>query len=752
MIQTQPLEVSDFSGGITDFFVNGPANQGEVVDNLLILNNKSLMMRPGSVVDDTANGVIPAGNARINEIINFNNSQHLLVNSAKKFYYRNPSAYSTLAGPTANDALNIGTTASFLSTSQWRGHLFVTSEDFPNPIKIWKDGSTLKLAQAGLPALASAPTVTAGAAGAMNFIYAFVHKYSYTVGTELFIDRGPVTLVPLANSADPSVTLNPITVIPVLANGGTGNYDTSVIKIEIYRTLDGGDTFYRLGEVTNGTTTFNDNFSDASIQGNELLYTTGGVVENDPPPFAKYVHVVNNTGYWGNIKEGTENLITEIRQSIPGDPDSVPADFSTNIEEELVGLSSIQSIPIAMGSRYIYRLEGNFDELGRGFINPVRISDTAGCVSNRSIVQAENMLFWAGRDNFYMTDGYKVLKIAEHLSETYRSMLAEISTAKRIVGTFDEKERRVHWALTTDSGNLDNDTIFVLDLQWGVSKESTFTTYSGGVNFRPTSITYFNGDLHRADTRGYVFRHNDEFVTDPKVNTLVSAATWSAATIIYRFKTIATSFGSTFVRKWVPKILLTAKNKSNISIQINVINDEGKFTRSCKEIRYRRNFIWGDPDFSWGNPLCVWNAEGLIEQWRWLPARGLRVSYMQLEITNSYTIITNSDTVGTATVDTGAKTATLDTAATADWPEDSVDYFLSFEDDNYNKQYLVTARTADTLTFLDTANTAPNSSNKWLLQGYKKGEVLNLLSFNIHYALLSKTQTTFETGDSGGNA
>lgn len=92
MLQTQPFEINDFSGGITDFYVNGPPNQGQRMDNLIILNNKSMVMRAGSEVDDTANDLLPAGNVKINEIINFNNSTHLMVNSAKKIYFRNPSA------------------------------------------------------------------------------------------------------------------------------------------------------------------------------------------------------------------------------------------------------------------------------------------------------------------------------------------------------------------------------------------------------------------------------------------------------------------------------------------------------------------------------------------------------------------------------------------------------------------------------------------------------------------------------------
>lgn len=752
MIQTQPLEVNDFSGGITDFYVNGRPNQAQVADNVVILNNRSLLMRSGSVVDDTLNDLIPSGTNRIGDLINFNFNSHLLVQSEKEIFYRNPSAYTTLAGPTGNDAFNVGTDADHISYAQWHGHVFLTNLAFANPIKIWED-TVVRLAQAGLPALASSPVVTPTVVGARSYLYSFLHKYTYTVGSEVFIDRGPTTLVAVPNSGDPSVNQNNITAIPVLANGGTGNYDTAVIEIEIYRTVDGGDTFYRIGAVTNGTTIFTDNFSDATIQNNELLYTTGGVLENDPPPLSKYVHIVNAIGYWAHIKDGTEVLKHQFLQSIPGDPDSVPADNIGEVEEEITGFSSIQSIPIVMCVRFIYRVEGTFDEQGRGFISPIRISDTAGCISNRSIVQAENMLFWAGNDGFYMTDGYKVLKITEHLIDAYKNIIASTTDPTRIVGTYDEKNRRVIWAVETDSSSIENDSCWVLDLQNGITKESVFTTFSGTEDdFRPTALTFFNKLLHRGDSRGYVFRHSDEITTDPKVNTLVSAADWYKKTIIWDYTSIATNFGSSFLRKWVPKILVTMKNKSNISVQVNAINDDGKLIRNCKEIRYRNNCVWGDPEFSWGNPLFVWNAEGLIEQWRWLPAKGLRISYLQIQVTNAYTIITNSDTLGTATVNNTLKTVTLDDAVSYDWPVDSVDYFISFAEDNYMREFLITARTANVLTFSDSGNNSTNGSKAWLLKGFRKEEVLNLLQITPHFALLSKTQTTFETGDSGGNA
>lgn len=759
MLATQPLEISDFSGGITDHIYRPNATKAEELDNFVILSNRSAITRPGSIVDDTvSNGTIPAGNQRIGTLINYDNSKKLFVHSNKRFYYRNPSNYSTLTGPTGNDVLSTGTTANILSYAQWNKHIFLTSDAFPRPMKIYLDnGGSYQVRSSGLPGLASAPTVTAGAAGTRSYLYAFHYAYTYVVGTEAitFKDVGPVTQVELLNSGDPSVNLNPITVIPVLANGLTENFDTANVKVEIYRTVDAGDVFYKVGEVTNGTTSFNDNVADSVLQDNEPLYTTDGSVESEPPPEAKFVHVVNGTGYYGFLKEGSQQFPFTVRQSVPGDPDSVPGDFEAQTEDEIMAICSVKSVPVVLCKRVIYRIEGLFDQFGRGGMQLLRLSDTAGCVSNQSCVQAEDGLFWAGNDGFYFTDGYQIRKISDDNNTNYRNMLAACTDAKRIVGKFDELERRIIWAVQSNSSSLDNDSCWVLDLRWGVRDDSTFTTWNRvytSSSFAPTSLEFFNKKLYRADKRGYVFIHDHEYVNDPLVNTGVPAANWVKDPIRWTYRSIAFNGGSNFNRKIATRILLMGKNVSNVSIQITSINDDGKVERSLKEIRWRKNFIWGDPEFVWGNPQFVWNAEGLIEQWRRFPARGLRWSYLQVNVTNAYTVISNSDTIGTATFNAVANTALLDDAVNSDWPEDAVGYDLYTEVDNYQRAFPVISRAPDTLTVLDTNNLLPVGSYKWLLKGIPKSEVLNLLGFTLYWAAISPSQQTYESGDSADNA
>lgn len=747
----QPFEVNDFSGGITDeVYAQDPRRSSEM-DNLVIGNDKSADSRQGSVVDDLVNFQIPSGIQRIGTLINYNNSDKMFVHSVKKFYYRNPSAYATLQGPTGNDVLSAGLSTNMVSFTQWNGHLYVTSDAFPRPQKIYKDsGGAYRVRSSGLPALASSPTVTIGAPGAFDYIYSFHYEYTYTVGSVTFQDLGAVTQVAVTSSSDPGVTPNAISVIPIISNGATDNWDTSVIKVYIYRTLAGGQDSYKIGEVTNGTTVFSDTFGDPAIENNDRLYIDDGTLDFDPVPLSKFVHVVNNTGYYGYIKDGSEEFRNIVRQSVPGDPDSCPSPFEIEVEDDITGISSARSVPIILCKRYIYRIDGAFDAFGRGVPNPVRISDTAGCVSNSSVVQAENGIFWFGNDGVYYSDSYQTFKVSDGNNERYKRLLSTITQTNRVVGRFDEKERRIYWTIQKNTPSLDNDALLVLELRYGISDDMPFSTWSGA-SFRPTAIEFFNKTLYRGDTRGYVFKHADEYTTDPKVDTAVDADEWNRETIIWTYESINYNFGSTHMRKFVPKILLTCANIDNTSIQINAINDVGRSIRELKLIRWRRNFTWGDDEFVWGSLDCVWDATGIIEQYRRMPAKGLRLSWLRIQITNGFSVIVASDLIGNSTFDNATSTVTLDDAPNQDWPVESVDYVIKTSFDNYVKEYVVSNRTADTLTVIDPDGTLPTGSFDWELWGYKKGEPIKVLSYNLYWQDNSQTQMTYETGQDGTN-
>lgn len=748
----QPLEVQDFSGGMTDNYLAGKPNCARVFDNLLINKNKKPISVPGSVLRSTTHPQVPSGVKRIGYFWDHRSQQ--IEQTERHLYYIASGAYNELVGPTGNQALSIQTTTDHASKAYWNNHSLMVSDSFAKPIKIYKDGSNvLQVRTAGMPEIAAPSVISSGGAG-NNYIYSFLYYYTYNVEGVVFEDFGATTQVQLSNVGAPDANVVHITAIPVLANGILDNYDTSNIKVKIYRTENDLTVLKFIGEVTNGTTIYNDSASDASITNNVTIYTNGDVLDNDTPPPSKYVHVANDIAMYGHVKENGVVIPNRIRQSIKGDIDSCPVDFVDDFPDEVMGISSIQSTFMIFGAGSVFRVDGFFDEQGRNGMVHLKISDTFGCVSNDSIVQVDDGIVFASQEGWCFTDGYSVKKIANHLNDTFKNFVLTAAQARNIWGAYDKVERRVWWAVQREASSTDNDSCVILDLQWGISEESSFTTRSNESSFAPTALIFTNGTMYRADKRGFVFTHDGAAVTDPKVDINVTPANWGRKTIIFDHTSCAFNFGTTFVRKFVPKILLTLANVTNISVQIFSINDDGRQNTPLVEIRYMLDVTWGDPDIIWGDPDVIWNKLGLIDDIRRFPAKNLRCNYKQIRITNSLTNITDSDVQGLATVDNLFKTVTLIGLNSA-YPVDAVDYFISFENDDYFRQFQIITRNSDMLvTVQDALNQLPTNGNyKWEIKGYMKGQAIQIISYVVHYKMLTSSQTPFHSAtDVGGNS
>lgn len=751
----RPLTVENFSGGMSDFYVGAATNRYRTADNLLIIkydNVGKLTTRPGSTIYDETYYQIPAGAQRIGQLKNFNSQ--LFFQSARKFYYIS-SGWHTLVGPSSNDVFPSGIdTTTVVSMATWNKHLFVVSDAYTNPQKIYKDGSAVwQLRTAGMPALASSPGVAKSGGTGKSFLYRFLYFYTYTVGTQTFEDRGAATEVELADSGAPEVNNVAVTAIPVLANSTTHNYDTasSSLKVEIYRTTSGGSNFFKVGSVNNGTTVYTDSTSDATLQDQTPLYTEGGAPDNDAPPLCTAIHVLDDLGYYGNIKIGSAIYANRIMQSVPGTIDAVPGANYADLQDDVVAISSTHGAVVVLCSQISYRLDGRYDIFGQGAIIPQIIGDVAGCISSASVVQTLDGVFWAGVDGFYYTDGYNVQRISRGINTTYASIVSTTTRKKRIVGRYDSLTRRIWWTAQFGANATECDTVFVLDLNWGLSDDMPFTTLSGGTNFAPTALEFVSGSCVRGDSRGYAFLHADTSYTDPKIDVIVAPSLWTTATIMFDYTSMATNFGTSQVRKWVPSVVVDCRDTTNLSLQVSGINDDGRTEGDCKPIRVRGSTVWGDPDVYWGDPDILWNFQGVLDNNRRFPASaGIRCQYKQVQMTNAYVAIISSDVLGTCAINATTHAATLTDAADFDWPTHCVDYYIAFDSDSYLQEYLVTARTADTLTFSDTGGRAVTSSGVgWVLRGYPRGEVIYLLGYTVNYALLGATQQTYRTDATG---
>lgn len=561
-----------------------------------------------------------------------------------------------------------------------------------------------------------------------------------------------------------------VTNLPVLANTSKTNYDTAGALVQIYRTIDSGNTYYLLDELANGATSLTDTIPDTESGGGidaldtrEELYTTGGVVENVQPPECKYLHVVGDKAYYGYILDDGQIFKNRVIQSIPGYLDGAPLDFSDDVDDELTGISSTRSKVIVFCYNQIYRLEGGVDERGQGFLTHERISDKVGCVSAASIVQTEIGVFFAGNDGFYYTDSYQIIKVSIDLNISYALRTQTREQQRRIYGTYDRLTRKVFWTTQSQPTDTDCDEIFCYYLDYGVKPSGAFTTMSNGVDFRPSAIAMFNGDIIRGDERGLIFRHNEVYLSDPKVpdDLTTALSSWATVHIPYDYSSCALDFGTIYKGQYVTKIHFLGANEGNFNMQAWVVadnrfsSDEGQ--KPLAPIRYTDNPMWGDPLINWDDDL-TWKYDGKPDFWRRFPGSGLRSQVKQIRFLparegvykyddypeGSYSVV--DSLLGTATL-------TQPTGYTAlAFPTDVVGMFIAFDDDDYTAEWEILTVAGGVLT-LDDSDVALTdlAAAKWVIRGYMKQAKLAPTAYAIHFAQLGERGRPY-AGDRGENA
>jgi len=430
VIQTQPLEVTDFSQGITDYFIDGMPGSAQTMDNLILDPNKKAITRWGSQLFQVEQ--MPLGVFRVNHILFYETD--MLAFQQRRGYYITGGVWTELVGPGTDPIFPLGNSDSIISSTDWQGHIFLANDSYGSVQKIFKDDvGVFQVRNAGLPSMPAGTSVANPPGAGSNYLYSFVLRYSYKANSLTFLDRGPVLTYPTVVTGGTITGGNGAVITLPVALTVAENWDISNIEIEIYRTIDAGSTYYYVAKVPLSAGTYTDFITDAVIQNNETLYTTGGISDNGTPPKSKFVTVVNNTGYYAEVLNGTENERRLVYQSIPGDPDSVPGSFFAETEQDIMGLSSIYDRPMVFCTEYIYRADNIINSFGIGGILLRRIDDRAGCVSDASIIRTHEGIFWAGKEGFYWSDGFKVLNISTHLNETYKQIVLNDSRKKELL-------------------------------------------------------------------------------------------------------------------------------------------------------------------------------------------------------------------------------------------------------------------------------------------------------------------------------
>lgn len=783
------LRINRFDGGITDHYVDGPINQSRYLDNFLINRNGKAVVRPGwALCGDTAfntnTGSSPIG-GRIGSHYKIGRQDFdwLLEASLSggviaRVISKVGKTFSTSSQIIDNEMLTTG--AYQIHMLNFRNQTFIKPNNYTRPMKFYTSATggsfqfntaPNKLHTIGLPAYPDDPSFVhaTGGSGANSYIYYFVYTRTYSVNDQVFLDiSAPGTLQVTTGTeigAGTSLNIQYTALLEDIAT--TGNlWGASNCEIQVYRTKVNQTVARRIDSLTvnagSPPTSFVDNNPDSVLDAGATLYTSGGVQENDPAPYCKYMTIVNDIGWYANISDSYEGDNGEtrpyqVRQSMPLDPDACPETFTVDLDDPITGISYVDRYPIVFTKNKCYRLEGNYTRRGGGAVVRRLVSESVGCICNRSIVQMEKGLFFMSIDGFYYSDGYKVQKLSHHLNERYKEIDIQNPDNNNFIGTYDNKTGRVYWLVYDADGNK---IIYILDTFFGLRGSSTFTNaHTESVNITPGSLTVdHDGRLYISDESNEYSYYQEEGNTDdilPIVPWTVSITpgTWEVMAVPFRLVSNAYSFGSEAMRKLVTKFISAFRSTTDVAVAVSSINDANDSSKKgMKDIRdtasLGRTFV---------------NAE------RRFPKGQMRCTYKQVVLETGRTPIYYSDVFPSPGADPYAKCNSDGTGANGgtritltnypiyEWPDSGTSselttyYTMHLQLDNYKTAHKIYSVNAQYITLEENIGSFSNSN--WELRRVAAGQELEIESFTIQYVPYGSGQDNYTTGDQPtGNA
>lgn len=248
----------------------------------------------------------------------------------------------------------------------------------------------------------------------------------------------PLPITTSGSGTTGSVTLN----IPTLRQ----TYKTTnKVRLVIYRWSAGQQNYYQVTSVSSPTLNnpavdsiaFTDVLADASILGNALIYTTGGVIEDIGAPAAIAVTLFDDRLWQINAEDGTLQF---SKQVIPNTPIEM-SDLLTYYVAPTIGSSGSTGLPkcifpmddkmIVFKENAIYYFNGSGpDNTGANsqYSQPIFITSTVGCSNQQSIVftpgglmfQSLNGIWLLGRD---LTTSYIGKEVQDFNSQKITSAL-----------------------------------------------------------------------------------------------------------------------------------------------------------------------------------------------------------------------------------------------------------------------------------------------------------------------------------------
>lgn len=304
-------------------------------------------------------------------------------------------------------------------------------------------------------------------------------------------------------------------------------------KIVLYRWSTAQQSYYQvtsistptLNDTTNDYATITDTLADATILGNNLLYTTGGVVENINPPPSDIVTVFD-TRLWVLDAEDP-NLFWYSKTVVEAAPVEMSDLFTLFINPNIgvQGPTGPVTAAAPMDDKLIIFKESAINYInGTGpdatgannnYSQPIFITSTVGCSNARSIVMTPAGLMFQSNKGIWLLDHNLVTKYIGAEVEDFNGV--DVTSAVAVPGTNQVRfgladgvtlmydyyvdQWGMFEGIPSISATIYNDLHTIVDSYGNVSQESP-NTYLDGDN--PVLMSFKTGWLQLAGLRGYM--------------------------------------------------------------------------------------------------------------------------------------------------------------------------------------------------------------------------------------------------------
>jgi hypothetical protein len=471
----------------------------------------------------------------------------------------------------------------FTSTNNGSGHLTITN--------VLIGSGTIPPPTTG--------TVNSGNISAGTYLYKAIYEWTDNLG-QIQRSGTSVAVSATTNSDNGNIAI----VVPCLTLTEKTN-----VTVAIFRTESLGSTiYYRITSPLDpivisdfyNYVSYIDNTNDTDILANELLYTTGGVLDNSAPPSSSMSALYKNRIFIGGLEDG--NLLWYSKTNTNTAPPEFSEFLTLKVNPKfgfITALGVMDDKLIIFKEDGISMLVGNgptstgdSDDFENGF---QEVATDIGCIEPKSVVLFPGGLMFKSRKGIYVLNRSLQTQYIGSNVESFN----QYNITSAVLNPLNNQVR-----FTTNSSNI-------LVYDYYVNQWAVFT------NLPANDSCYIGENYYLIKADGTVYKENvDSFNDNGQAISLKIQTNWLCSAAL---GTTSASFSKIagFQRLW--RMLITGSYYGphilNVQFSYDFNNFPSQFTEIDAATLIGQNSLWGS-DLVWGEDGTVWGGDNVQYSWR----------------------------------------------------------------------------------------------------------------------------------------